>query len=102
MFRPVQGLETTGCRDSGTAGSGARCYTYQTALFADYRADPNATVTITSSLTGRNDWTIFEPKENEYRTGINVLMSGDQKGWSTVSGDLEEGVGANDAPGVSS
>jgi hypothetical protein len=58
-------------------------------------------VTITSSLTGRNDWKIFEPKENEYRTGIYVLMSGDQKGWSTVSGDLEKGIGAYDAPGVS-
>ncbi len=101
MFRPVQGMEPAGCKDGGTAGSGARCYTYQAALFADYRAIPNATVTITSSLTGRNDWTIFEPKENEYRTGIYVLMSGDQKGWSTAGGELEDGIGVYDAPAVS-
>jgi hypothetical protein len=101
MFRPVQDLETMACRDIGTAGPGARCYTYLTALFADYRAGPNAIVTITSSLTGRNGWTIFEPKENKYRTGIYVLMSGNQKGWSMAAGELEEGIGAYDAPGVS-
>jgi hypothetical protein len=102
MFRPVQGMETMACKDNGTVGSGAQCYTYLTALYADYRADPNAAVTITSSLTGRNVWNIFKPEENEYRTGIYVLMSGDQKGGTTMGGSLEKGIGAYDAPKVSS
>jgi hypothetical protein len=102
MFRPVQKVETTECKDTDIAGTSARCYIYLTALYADYRADPNATVTVTSALTGRNEWKISEPKENEYRTGIYVLMSGDQKGWTTVSGNLEKGIGAYDAPAISS
>jgi hypothetical protein len=59
-------------------------------------------VTITSSLTGRNEWNIFKPEENEYRTGIYVLMSGDRKGWTTMGGSLEKGIGVYDAPKVSS
>ena len=101
VFRPVQNVKTTACNDNRTAGSGARCFTYLTAVFADYRANPNAAVTITSSLTGRNAWNIFGPQENEYQTSIYVVMYGDQKGWTTAGGNLEKGIGAYDVPDIS-
>lgn len=102
MFRPVQDRKTVECKDSAITASGGQCYAYLTSLYANYRADPNAAVTISSSLTGRNTWKIFGPRENEYSTGIYVLMSGDQKGWITMSGYLEEGNGAYDAPSLHS
>ncbi|MDD4137347.1 MAG: hypothetical protein PHT99_05565 [Methanoregula sp.] len=95
MFRPVQDPASTECT---TGGSGGRCSTYKTTLYADYRTDPDATVTIASSLVARNEWKIFEPHENEYTTDITALMSGDQNGWTTVNGYLEQGIGSYDAP----
>jgi hypothetical protein len=99
MFHPVQDPKKTECKDSGTAAGGGQCYTYLTSLFANYEADPNAAVTFRSTLTGKNTWTIFEPKENEYRTSVYLLMFGEQKGWTPVAGYLEEGIGVYDAPG---
>jgi hypothetical protein len=95
MFRPVQDLKTTEC---ATGVAGGQCTTYRTALYADYRAAPGTSVTIASSLVGRNEWKVLEPEFNEYRTGITALMSGDQKDWTTVSGYLQSGIGAHDAP----
>jgi hypothetical protein len=87
VFRPVQELKT--------AGTGQ---TYVTTVFADYQAPPGAAVTITSSLIGRNDWKIFGPGSNEYRTGISVQMSGAQNDWNTANGYLDDGIGSYDAP----
>ena len=102
MFRPLQDLKKTDCKDSGTAAAGGQCYTYLTSLFANYEADPNAAITFRSTLMGKNTWTIFEPKENEYRTSVYLLMFGEQKGWTPVAGYLEEGIGLYDAPGKNS
>jgi hypothetical protein len=98
MFRPVQDIRNTDCKNSGTTAPGGTCYSYLTSLYANYQADPNAAVSVRSTLTGKNQWKIFEPKENEYRTDIYLLMFGEQKGWTTVAGYLEAGTGAYDAP----
>jgi len=102
MFRPVQDVTTKECRNDETPASGGQCYSYLTSLYADYNADPNAEVSVRSSLTGKNEWNIFEPKENEYRTDIYLLMFGEQKSWTTVRGYLEAGLGAYDAPSLQS
>jgi len=94
MFRPVTNLRSTDCRGNATVSSGGICYTYLTALYADYQADPDAEVSIRSSLAGMNRWNIFGPAENEYRTDVYLLMFGEQNGWTTVAGYLETGTGA--------
>lgn len=100
MFRPVQNAGTAACR----AGSppGASCYTYVTSVYADYTANPNAEVKFASTLAGRNSWKIFEPKSNEYRTEVSLLMFGDNHKWTMAQGFLETGIGANDAPSIGS
>jgi len=100
MFRPVQELKPTDCKDSATTASGGQCYTYLTSLYAKYEADPNAAVTFRSSLTGKNSWTIFDPRTNEYRTSVYLLMFGEQKGWTPLAGYLEKGIGSYDAPAL--
>ncbi len=54
-----------------------QCYRYLTSLYADYQASSDASVTISSSLTGKNSWKIFEPKSNEYTTTISLMMYGE-------------------------
>jgi hypothetical protein len=97
MFRPVLDLNPTECKDSSIPAKGGKCFKYVTALYADYAADPNAAVTVTSTLSGTNSWTIFEPRSNEYHTSIYWLMFGPQKEWTNVAGYLESGIGASDA-----
>jgi len=100
MFRPVLDPVTTSCR----AGSpqGASCYSYRTSVYADYVTSPNAEVKFTTSLTGRNSWKIFEPKSNEYRTDVSLTMTGATRKWILAQGYLESGIGANDAPLITS
>lgn len=98
VFRPMMDNRETSCGDVGTSDNGGHCSVYLTALYARYHADPNAAVTITSSLIGRNEWTIFEPRWNEYRNSVSTLMFGGQSGWNTVKGTLREGIGSYDAP----
>ncbi len=102
MYRPVTDIRPTDCRNSATVVAGGTCYSYQTALYAAYDADPNAEVTIRSTLTGKNQWKIFEPQENEYRTDISLLMFGEQTGWTSFAGYLEKGIGAYTMPDLPS
>ena len=99
LFRPVRDLRQVSCPpDSSLVKGTPQCYHYLTSLYADYQATSNASVTITSSLTGKNSWKIFEPKSNEYTTTINLLMSGENHGWSTMKGTLTNSFGNYDAP----
>lgn len=98
MFRPVQDMREIECEDPSVTASGGTCYEYLTSLYARYEADQNAAVTIRSSVTGKNQWTIFEPRENQYRTSIYLLMFGPQRGWTLTKGNLDAGMGKYDAP----
>lgn len=98
LFRPVQDLTPAACRDRTTDAAGGQCFTYLTTLYAKYDANPDAAITFRSELTGKNAWTIFEPRTNGYRTSVYLLMFGEQKGWTMVAGSLEQGIGAYDAP----
>jgi hypothetical protein len=94
VYRPVQDLSSASCMDNGSNGSGARCYDYQTSLFTSYSADPNAAVSIRSTLVAKNSWNVFEPASNEYRNDYSVLLYGEQKGWTAIQVTLEDGIGA--------
>ena len=103
LFRPVRDLRQVSCpSDSSLVNGTPQCYHYLTSLYADYEAPSNASVTITSSLTAKNSWKIFEPKSNEYITSLNLLMFGDNHGWSTMNGTLTKSIGIYDAPLLSS
>jgi len=102
LFRPVRDLRQVSCPPDSSEEKGTpQCYRYLTSLYADYQAPSNASVMITSSLTGKNSWKIFEPKSNEYTTTISLLMSGEPHGWSTMNGTLTTSIGIYDAPIIS-
>jgi len=103
VFRPVQNVRDVTCpQDAGASTGSPRCIEYLTAIYASYSADPNASLSISSRITGRNEWKIFEPRYNEYRNTIDVLMFGDNHGWTTTRGWLESGIGFYDAPAIKS
>jgi hypothetical protein len=97
MFRPVQSLQTVDCK-----GAPGQCYQFTTPLYADYSASPNATVSISSYLTGLNSWTVFSSHSNEFNSDIGILLAGANHGWVTAKGNLETGIGSYDAPQLSS
>jgi hypothetical protein len=99
MYRPVQNLGKTDCPASIAGGNDpATCYTYQTSVYADYRSSPDAIVTITSTLTGRNTWKIFEPRSNEYHAEIALVLKGEHHGWAVANGSLTTGLGDYSTP----
>jgi hypothetical protein len=99
VFHPMKDMKMVDCpaTANGTTGKGA-CYSYVSTVYADYSASPDARVTISSEVVGRNIWKIFEAEENEYRASISVLMFGDQHGWITAKGFLETRIGSYNAP----
>jgi hypothetical protein len=99
VFSPVRDLSQTACTGYGAGHDGTpECATFLTSLYADYGADPNAAVTITSSVSGKNSWEVFEPKSNEYITVINLLMHGENHGWAIVKGTMANRIGSYDDP----
>ena len=99
MFRPVQDLSGAVCPPDNTIqGVTPQCFTFLTSIYADYRAAPSATVSFRSTLVGRNNWTIFEPQSNEYRSGFSGTIHGENHGWVTVNGTLTSGIGIFDVP----
>lgn len=99
VYRPVQNPEKVLCDSAILAKGGSpECYTYLTSLYATYEADPNAVVSIKSSITGRNRWSVFGEKSNEYTSEISLLMHGGNHGWQTVKGTLENHIGSYDSP----
>jgi hypothetical protein len=95
MFRPLQALIEKTC-PQGPAGSSSRCFTYTTSVYADYGTAADTTVTITSAVSGKNTWTVFEPRSNEYHTDISISMKGENHGWAVPEGELTSGTGSYD------
>jgi hypothetical protein len=99
MFRPVQGMQNVNCPATGSGTSGEPlCYEYLVPVYADYEAPMNASVSITSTLQGKNSWKIFEPQFNEYEAKINILMFGENHGWTVMKGTLESNRGTYNVP----
>jgi hypothetical protein len=92
LFRPVQELKGKACTQERAGGS-ARCFTYTTAVYAEYQTAAETIVTITSSVTGKNSWTVFEPRSNEYHSDVSLSMNGEHHGWAVLDGELTTGFG---------
>lgn len=102
LFRPVRDLHQVSCPPDRSLKNGTpQCYHYRTAVYADYQASPDASVTITSALTGNNSWKIFEPGSNEYTAVISLEMVGENRGWKNVNGFLQSSTGTYDVPDIS-
>lgn len=99
VFGPIRNFQQTTCTGYGAGKGGTpECASFLTSLYADYTADPNAAVTITSSVTGKNSWRVFEPKSNEYTMVISLLMHGENHGWATVKGTMANRIGSYEDP----
>ncbi|MDO9326385.1 MAG: hypothetical protein Q7T80_15655 [Methanoregula sp.] len=99
MFRPVQDLRNVNCPAMKTGVSGdPQCYDFLIPVYADYQAPMNASVSIASTLQGKNHWKIFEPQFNEYQADISVLMFGGNHGWTVMKGTLESNRGSYIVP----
>jgi hypothetical protein len=98
VLRPVQDLKEASCAGFTNAEPGATCYRYQSAVYADYASSPNAKVEISSTITGKNEWTIFAPGYNQYSNAFSTMMLGDNHGWVTANGELQTGIGSYDVP----
>jgi hypothetical protein len=62
-------------------------------VYAEYQTAAETIVTITSSVTGKNSWTVFEPRSNEYHTDVSLSMNGEHHGWAVLDGELTTGFG---------
>jgi hypothetical protein len=69
------------------------CYEYQSRIYTDYTAPPNAKFSIYIELEGRNSWWVYGWSGNEYRDNANVTLLGENHGWHVTSGKLIEGEG---------
>lgn len=99
VYRPVQDSMDIPCDSSVTIRGGSPvCSTYLTSLYADYLTSPEAAVTISSSISGTNTWSVFGTKSNEYSTGVTLLLHGENHGWATMKGTLERRMGSYEYP----
>jgi len=99
MFHPIRNLQPVSCLPAVFPGEGSPlCYRYTTTLYADYETRPDASVNITSTIVGRNQWKILKTSSNEYTTDVSLQMTGSRHGWETIPGTLTNGVGNYDTP----
>ena len=99
VYRPVQELMNVSCKTKVPVLTGSEhCNEYITSIYADYLSSPNASVSISSDLAGKNSWNIFGPHSNEYCVGIMVNLTGENHGWSKAKGVLSSGIGVYDEP----
>ncbi|KAB3547974.1 MAG: hypothetical protein C5617_000865 [ANME-2 cluster archaeon] len=69
------------------------CYEYESRIYANYTASPDAEVSIHVELTGANNWWVYGWSGNEYRDHAGVMLTGAQDGWCATSGNLVAGEG---------
>jgi hypothetical protein len=101
LFRPIRDVRQVSCPSDNSALNGTpRCSRYLTSLYADYQASPEASVTITSSIFGKNSWKIFEPGSNEYTSSFSHQLGGESRGWEMINGSLRSGIGMYDVPDI--
>lgn len=94
LYRPIQNLKATACPAS--AGAGAVCYEHMSSIYATYDSSPQATVAISTTIIGENQWYIFSPASNRYSDSIAVTITGDHRRWIPAPGELSTGIGSSD------
>jgi len=78
-------------RDVNARGAYSRTseqFDYDSKMYAYYDTSSNANVSISIYLNGRNEWWIGGWQYNSYWETMEVMLSGSQDGWTTVSGQL--------------
>ncbi len=98
LYRPIQNIRATGCPAS--AGDRATCYEHTSSIYATYDSSPIARVTISTTITGKNEWNIFNPATNQYSDAVSVILVGDHRRWITSQGELLTGIGSYDVPKI--
>jgi hypothetical protein len=88
---PKRAIQESIC-PTGAARS-ARCYQYETLVYASYESSPETEVRIESSLTAVNRWQMIGKHENGYLDTFSVLFQGPVRGWHTVHGILTTSYG---------
>ncbi len=68
-------------------------YEYESRIYADYTASPDAEVSIHVELTGENTWWVYGWSGNKYRDHVGMTLTGAQDGWCAASGNLVAGEG---------
>jgi hypothetical protein len=89
---PQYNRTAVACR-FGTDTERHRCYEYDSRVYAAYDTTPNATVYVSTELSGRNEWFSGGWTGNEYRDRTSVELLGPGRGWYVASGELEVGSG---------
>jgi len=69
---------------------------YESFIYADYTASPDANVEICVTLDGRNEWWKGGWAYNVYRDRICTTFTGEKHDWIPVTGEVVEGEGRYD------
>jgi hypothetical protein len=73
-----------------------RTLSYESFIYADYTASPDANVEICVTLDGNNEWWKGGWIFNSYRDSICTTVTGEKHGWIPVIGEVVEGEGRYD------
>ncbi len=73
--------------------SSQNIHNYESRIYAQYEASPDAKAEISVSMTGYNEWWILGWQWNSYSEWMNVVLSGSKHGWVTANGTLVTGDG---------
>lgn len=74
-------------------------YEYESFIYVDYTASPDATVSIRIELAGGNGWWVHGWFGNEYRDSVDLTdltLTGERHGWYAAFGNLVVGEGRYD------
>lgn len=74
-------------------GSGVRCYRHPARVFADYRSEAPANVSIGARLVGSNEWWRGGWTFNQYTDQVIVGFRPGERGWATADTLLTAGEG---------
>lgn len=66
-------------------------YNYDSLIYADYGASPEAQVSLTVHLSGRNECWIYGCNWNQYYEYVYADLSGPQQSWMPVKGKITMG-----------
>ena len=68
-------------------------FDYESMVYANYDASPDAEVQIFVEMEGMNEWWIYGWQFNEYTDRISIQLAGPQEGWVRAEGKLTTGDG---------
>lgn len=78
------------------SGIPPKTWSYESFIYADYTASPDANVEICVSMEGSNEWWAGGWIFNEYKDRLCTTFTGERHGWLSVNGQLVEGEGRYD------